>query len=94
MDLYVNVIRHSEWGTAAIRLISDIGNYRIRRVWPDGTITTVVGTGEPGFSGDGGVADQALLNQPKAIAVLPDLQGFLLADAGNSRIRLVSVDLR
>jgi hypothetical protein len=75
-------------------LIADEGNDRVRRVWPDGTITTVVGTGEPGFSGDGGAADQATLNQPKALLVLPSYEGFLVADAQNSRIRLVTVDLR
>ena len=75
-------------------LIADEGNHRVRRVWPDGTITTVVGTGEPGFSGDGAAADQAMLNEPKALLVLPSYQGFLVADAQNSRIRLVTVDLR
>jgi hypothetical protein len=75
-------------------LIADEGNNRVRRVWPNGTITTVVGTGESGFSGDGGPPAAAELNQPKAIAVLPDYQGFLLADAANSRVRLVAVDLR
>ncbi len=75
-------------------LIADEGNNRVRRVWPNGTITTVVGTGEAGFSGDGGPPSAAALNEPKAIAVLPDYQGFLLADAANSRVRLVAADLR
>ena len=75
-------------------LIADEGNDRVRRVWPDGKITTVAGTGEVGFSGDGGPADAAQLDQPKAVAVLPNYLGFLLADAANSRVRLVSVDLR
>jgi NHL repeat-containing protein len=67
-------------------LIADEGNNRVRRVWPDGTITTIVGTGESGFSGDGGPPTDADLNEPKAIAVLPDYRGFLLADAANSRV--------
>lgn len=75
-------------------LVADAGNNRVRRVWPDGTITTVAGTGTAGFGGDGGEAVAAELDQPKALAVLPNLLGFLVADAGNSRIRLVSVDLR
>jgi hypothetical protein len=75
-------------------LIADGGNDRVRRVWPNGTITTIVGTGEAGFSGDGGPASAAQLNNPTAIAVLATFRGFLLADAGNSRIRLVSIDLR
>src|SRR5262249_8741154 len=75
-------------------LIADEGNNRVRRVWPDGTITTVVGTGEAGFSGDGGLAAAAEVDEPQAVAVLPNYLGFLLADAANSRVRLVSVDLR
>jgi hypothetical protein len=75
-------------------LIADGGNDRVRRVWPDGTITTIVGTGEAGFSGDGGPAAEAEIDNPTAIAVLPTFRGFLLADAGNHRIRLVTVDLR
>ncbi len=75
-------------------LIADTGNNRVRRVWPDGTITTVAGTGVAGFSGDGGPAAQAELALPKALLVLPDLSGFLVADAQNNRVRLVRVDLR
>jgi hypothetical protein len=75
-------------------LIADEGNHRVRRVWPDGTITTVAGTGTAGFSGDGGPADQAALDGPKAMLVLPSLQGFLVADSLNDRVRLVTTDLR
>lgn len=74
-------------------LIADEGNNRVRRVWPDGTITTIAGTGEAGFSGDGGAPGQAMLNEPKGLLVLPTYDGFLVADAQNSRIRLVTVDL-
>ena len=50
--------------------IADTDNHRIRRVDAiTGMITTVAGTGEPGFSGDGGPATSALLNTPNAIAV-------------------------
>ncbi|MGH9667472.1 MAG: SMP-30/gluconolactonase/LRE family protein, partial [Bryobacteraceae bacterium] len=36
--------------------IADEGNHRVRRVSPGGIITTVAGTGQPGYSGDGGSA--------------------------------------
>jgi hypothetical protein len=75
-------------------LIADTFNDRVRRVWPDGRITTVAGTGVPGFSGDGGPAALAELTLPKALAILPDASGFLLGDAGNNRVRLVRVNLR
>jgi streptogramin lyase len=44
--------------------ICDMENHRIRKVSRDGNITTVAGTGKPGYSGDGGPALQAELNEP------------------------------
>src|SRR5207245_7780819 len=49
--------------------ISDQINNRIRKVTPDGVISTIAGTGNFGFSGDGGPAAQADLNGPQAVAV-------------------------
>jgi DNA-binding beta-propeller fold protein YncE len=55
-----------------------------------GIISTVAGTGEPGFSGDGGPATQAQLRQPHSIAFDP--QGRLLVcDIGNHRIRRIDL---
>lgn len=67
-------------------LIADEQNHRVRKVF-NGVIATVAGTGTAAFS-DGSTAT-AKLNYPSDIAVLPD-GGFLIADAGNSRIRKVS----
>jgi DNA-binding beta-propeller fold protein YncE len=72
-------------------LIADADNHRIRQVALDGTIRTVAGTGDPGFSGDGGPARNAQLKGPCGIAVTPD-GGFLIADMANSRIRRVAPD--
>ena len=44
--------------------ICDTGNHRIRRVASDGTISTVAGNGTRGWSGDGGSATSAALNEP------------------------------
>lgn len=49
--------------------IADSRNYRIRKVTPDGTITTIAGTGAPGFSGDGGPAASAAIGTLRAVAV-------------------------
>ncbi len=68
--------------------IADSWNHRIRRIDPNGIITTVAGTGEAGFGGDGGSAVEARLSLPFAVAV--DRSGNLyIADFGNRRIRKV-----
>jgi sugar lactone lactonase YvrE len=50
--------------------IADSDNNRIRRVDPTGIITTVAGTGEAGFGGDGGPAVSARLDNPRGVVVL------------------------
>jgi hypothetical protein len=72
-------------------LIADTGNNRIRKVFANGTIVTVAGTTTAGYAGDGGPATAAELNNPLGVAVTPD-GGFLIADAGNHRIRRVRPD--
>ncbi|MEP6467325.1 MAG: T9SS type A sorting domain-containing protein, partial [Parafilimonas sp.] len=60
----------------------------IRKVSPQGYITTYAGISTPGFSGDGGLATHAKLNQPKDIVV--DKRGnMFIADDFNNRIRKV-----
>jgi sugar lactone lactonase YvrE len=69
--------------------IDDTGNSCVRRVSPDGTITTVVGIAGPGgFSGDGGPATKALLQDAGGVAV--DAAGDLfVSDIENLRVRKV-----
>ncbi len=55
-----------------------------------GVIATVAGNGSQGYSGDGGAATAAALNQPEGIAV--DAQGFVyIADTFNNRVRAISL---
>jgi len=69
--------------------IADSGNNRIRKISPDGIITTVAGNGTSGFSGDGGSALDAQLSDVGGLAV--DLAGNLfLSDPANHRIRRIS----
>lgn len=65
--------------------------HRVRKVRPDGIITTVAGTGIQGFSGDGGPATEAALNFPTHVAV-DAADSLYIADISNGRIRKVSPD--
>jgi len=69
-------------------LIADTGNHRIRRIAPNGIISTVAGSAR-GLAGDGGPATAALLNGPRGLTPLTG-GGYLIADSGNGRIRAVS----
>jgi sugar lactone lactonase YvrE len=71
--------------------IADSGNHRVRQVARDGVITTVAGTGSPGYGGDGGPATAAQLHFPYGVAV--DSSGTLyIAEFGNHRVRQVARD--
>ena len=70
--------------------IADFDNNRVRRIAVNGTITTVAGTGVAGFSGDGGLATSAELNQPIHLAVDANNNIYVL-DFGNRRIRKIDV---
>lgn len=68
---------------------SDAWFHQVYRVSAAGQVTLVAGTGRRGFSGDGGPATAALLDNPSALAV--DGAGdLLIADQGNGRIRRVT----
>nr|HMS62917.1 hypothetical protein [Solirubrobacteraceae bacterium] len=71
-------------------IISDTGNHRLRRVAPDGTITTFAGTGSGGgFTGDDVPATTTKLNLPASLAVKTD-GTVVFADLSNHRVRKVS----
>jgi uncharacterized protein (TIGR03437 family) len=67
--------------------IADQYNNRIRKV-SAGVITTVAGTGTPGFSGDNGPATSARLNGPYSVA-LDAIGNMYFADSGNQRVRVL-----
>lgn len=70
-------------------LVSDSGNNRIRRISSGGIITTVAGTGDAGFSGDGGPAVNARIKQPSGLYVESD-GTLLFSDSANNRVRGIS----
>jgi sugar lactone lactonase YvrE len=71
--------------------VADLRNNRIRKITRDGLITTVAGTGVPGYSGDGGPAINAQLDTPYGILLDKD-DNLLIADSNNDVIRKVDSD--
>jgi class 3 adenylate cyclase len=71
--------------------IADSQNNRVQEVTASGTMTTFAGTGQSGYSGDGGPASKATLNDPTGVAI-----GFggaiFIADSGNNVIREATRD--
>lgn len=71
--------------------ITDSSNNRIRRVNASGTISTIVGSGNYGYAGDGGLASVAQFAGPTALTL--DGRGNLfITDTGNSVIREINVE--
>jgi uncharacterized repeat protein (TIGR01451 family) len=69
--------------------IADTLNNRIRKVTPDGNITTFAGNGTHGYSGDGASASAAELAAPVGVAV-DAASNVYIADTDNHRIRMVA----
>jgi len=69
---------------------ADNGSHLVRKVNAAGIISTVAGTGSPGFSGDDGPALSAQLSSPSGIA-LDEAHNLYIADEGNARVRKVAV---
>ena len=69
-------------------------NHVIRKVdVRSGKIYTIVGTGEKGFSGDGGQSKKAKLNRPHSIQFGPN-ENLFVCDIGNHRIRKIDMKTR
>ncbi len=68
---------------------SERSGHRVRRIEPAGSLTTVAGTGDPLFGGDGGAATEARFDQPAGLAIVDDL--LYIADSSNDRIRVVEL---
>lgn len=79
-------------GWAGVLFIADTWNHRIRQVdLATGIISTIAGTGQAKFSGDGGLAISASLNEP--VALVFDNRGYLyIADQSNNRVRMIDLN--
>jgi sugar lactone lactonase YvrE len=70
--------------------IPDGKNNRVRKVnASNGIISTIVGSGTPGYAGDSGLASSASLNYPIAVS-FDYLGNMLISDLGNNRIRFIN----
>lgn len=67
---------------------SDTNNHRIRKVFTNGTITTIAGTGIANYNGDNIPATSATLSSPRGLA-LTAIGELLIADSSNHRIRKI-----
>jgi len=70
--------------------LAEGGNHRIRKIDTAGIVTTVAGTGVAGFSGDGGLATAAMINNPYSVAI--DSSGNLyISEFSGNRVRFVNL---
>ncbi len=74
--------------TAGLLYIADTHNHRVRVVNTSGIISTVAGTGNPGYSGDNAAATLAQLDSPRGLAIT-SAGALLIADANNQRLRSI-----
>ncbi|MES2702403.1 MAG: Ig-like domain-containing protein [Bacteroidota bacterium] len=70
--------------------VSDGWNHRIRKIDASGIISTVAGTGVPGFSGDGGLATAAQINEPQGLD-LNSAGDLFFGEYTNNRVRKVNI---
>lgn len=89
LEASFNLPHELRFDAAGDLYVVDMANHAVRKIaMKNGIITTVAGTGRPGYSGDGGPADEAQLKQPHSIQFGPD--GVLyICDIGNHAIRRV-----
>lgn len=79
------------WQSDGSFFIAALHEQRILRVGLDHVVNPYAGTGENGFGGDDGLANQALMTEPGGIALAPDGRLFI-ADTRNHCIRMVGTD--
>ncbi len=97
-DGIINTFALGQWFESPMGVATDgagdvyvADGLKIREVTPDGVVHTFAGTAGQGYSGDGGPATAAMLNQPNGVVV--DGSGnVLIADTHNNRVRKVGQD--
>ena len=91
-EALLNMPHEIQFDTRGDLYIVERDNHVVRKVdMRTGIISTVAGTGEAGFSGDGGPAAEAQLRAPHSIVFAPDGR-LLICDIGNHRMRRVDLE--
>jgi sugar lactone lactonase YvrE len=85
----LNLPRGVAFDSSGNLYIGDTQNHRVRKVDTSGIITTFAGTGQGGFSGDGGAATSARVGNPVGLQVLNGV--LYIANGGNARVRAVNL---
>ncbi|WP_130796896.1 RICIN domain-containing protein [Streptomyces otsuchiensis] len=75
--------------STGVLYVSDYRNHRVRKISPDGKVSTVAGTGAAGFGGDGGPAASAQLNHPLGLGV-DCVDTLYITDYVNNRVRKIA----
>jgi RHS repeat-associated protein len=91
LNAYFNSPQPLAFGNDGCLYVGDQFNYRIRKISPDGIITTVAGTGVNGSSGDGGPAVLCTMEEPRGLTVASD-GSILFCDYRSNRIRRITPD--
>src|SRR6202035_4260781 len=72
--------------------VADRLNRRIRRIdAANGSITTLAGTGEAAYYGDGGPGARAGLGEPNGLALDADQRHLYIADVADHRVRIIDL---
>ena len=90
LNAIFNVIPAAVFDAAGNLLVAEMSGNRVRRIAPDGTVTTIAGTGNRGYSGDGGPAVKADITSPYGLTVDP--QGSVYIAGADSRVRRIEPD--
>jgi uncharacterized protein (TIGR03437 family) len=75
--------------STGIIYFADTRNNVIRAILPNGNMATIAGISTAGFSGDGGIATSAKLNNPVGLAI-DRFNNLYIADGGNNRVRVIT----
>lgn len=91
-DAALSMPHEIQFDAAGHLYIAERDSHVVRKVAAGtGLISTLAGTGEAGFAGDGGPAARAQLRQPHSIAIEPGGRRLLICDVGNHRLRAVNL---